>query len=165
MLNDWVWSQYYVWVLYLFCSYINCGVERPSNFSNTTQWGSCVAWTQAMIFALYHYSILIEHDDFPFFLPSFLPLFFFFLMLKFPGQASDPYRSSDLRHSRDNARSLTSRPPGNSLLWWFLTAMSKIMYMRVRIFQKQGTFMGSKLSEVHERRKTEDIKKAVVFCN
>ena len=37
--------------------------------------------------------------------------------------------------------------------------------MRVRIFQKQGTFMGSKLSEVHERRKTEDIKKAVVFCN
>lgn len=49
---------------------------------------------------------------------QFFVLFFFFDcahgMLKFPGQGSNSRHSSDPSHSGDNARSLTTRPPGNS---------------------------------------------------
>ena len=38
-------------------------------------------------------------------------------MWKFLGQELNSCHSSDLSHSRDNARSLTARPPGNS--WGF----------------------------------------------
>ena len=62
------------------------------------------------------------------------PVSFFFSFLFFgpahsmqnsPGQALNTYHSSNQSHSTDNARSLTTRPPGNSqgpiswLEWWF----------------------------------------------
>ena len=37
-------------------------------------------------------------------------------MWKFPGRGSNPSHSSDLSHSNDNGRSLTTRPRGNSAL-------------------------------------------------
>ena len=59
------------------------------------------------------------------FLSLFLPVFgsvywyFFFFghdhsMYEFPGEGSNMSHSSDLSHGNDNARSLTTRPPGNS---------------------------------------------------
>ena len=41
-------------------------------------------------------------------------------MQKFQGQGSKPCHSGDLSHSSDKAKSLTTRPPGNSLLIYFL---------------------------------------------
>ena len=41
-------------------------------------------------------------------------------MQKFPGQGSNSSRSRNPRHSSDNIKSLTTKPPGNSLLDIFL---------------------------------------------
>ena len=57
-------------------------------------------------------------DSHYFYFIGFILVFFFGLvhyMWKCPSQGSNPCHSSDLSHSSDSARSLTARPPGNSL--------------------------------------------------
>ena len=60
---------------------------------------------------------MLRHNGNYFF--SFFLFFFFFCgcthgMQKFPGQGLNPIHSSDFSCCSDNARSLTTRPPGNS---------------------------------------------------
>ena len=41
-------------------------------------------------------------------------------MRKIPGQGSNPHHNSNLSQSSENTRSLTPRPPGNSLILFFI---------------------------------------------
>ena len=48
---------------------------------------------------------------------------------KFPGQALNSYHCSNSSHSSDNARSLTTRPPGNSQQYYWLYSLFCVMFL------------------------------------
>ena len=71
-------------------------------------------------------------DSWFLFVPSFFLSFLYFggcarSMQKFLGQGLNLHHSSDLSHSRDNARPLTPRPSGNSKIHDFSSKVNKLV--------------------------------------
>ena len=92
-----------------------------SSLGRTPPWAACRAVKRTQVL-------------FPFYF-QWIKLFFFFFgqaggMQRFPGQGSNPCHSHGLSHSSDNTRSLTTRSPGNSQLFFsvqffFLSLLSR----------------------------------------